>query len=309
MAGGILVVGSINMDLVVVADRRPAPGETLFGSTFRTIAGGKGANQAVAAARLGGATAMAGRLGDDLFGDSLAQSLRQEGIDTSLVVRGAGETSGVAVITVDKSGENDIIVVSGANVGWTEPEIQAAVAALQGRGTLLLQLEIPLPVVIRLAQAARAAGVRVVLDPAPPAAEPLPAELLANVDLLVPNEHEAAALTGIRIETADDARQAATVLREAGVRAAIVKLGARGVVLQTAEGTEYIPGFKVQAVDSTAAGDTFAGALAVALEEGKQLHEAIRFAQAAAALSVTRLGAQSSIPARSEVDAFLCNTK
>jgi ribokinase len=305
MAGGILVVGSINMDLVVVAERRPAPGETLFGDTFRTVSGGKGANQAVAAARLGGATALAGRLGNDLFGKHLLGALRQEGIDTARVVCGPGETSGVAVIEVDRSGENSIIVVSGANAAWSESEIADAIGALKGRGTLLLQLEIPLPVVVRLAKAAREGGVRVVLDPAPPSPEPLPADLMASVDLLVPNEHEAAALTGIEIATVADAERAATALRQAGARAVIVKLGARGVVLQTDERTERMPGFRVQAIDTTAAGDTFAGGLAVALEEGRPLREAIRFAQAAAAISVTRLGAQSSIPTRAEVDAWL----
>jgi len=305
MASGILVVGSINMDLVVVAERRPAPGETVFGDAFRTVPGGKGANQAVAAARFGGATAMAGRVGADVFGAAMVAALQAEGIDVSLVLGRAGESTGVAVINVDRRGENDIVVISGANVGWTEPEIVAAEAAVKGRGTLLLQLEIPLPVVARLARAAKEAGVRVLLDPAPPAREPLPTGLLADVDLLLPNEHEAAALTGIHIESLEDAVRAATALRRAGARAVIVKLGANGVLLQTDEGSAHLPGFRVDAVDSTAAGDTFAGALGVALAEGQSLREAITVAQAAAAISVTRLGAQSSIPTRAETEHWL----
>ncbi|MEU6214924.1 MULTISPECIES: ribokinase [unclassified Streptomyces] len=291
----IAVLGSTNMDLVAYVAKAPRLGETVTGRAFRTVPGGKGANQAVAAARSGGKVVMIGAVGADEFGVRLRSALTAAGVETA-GLRTVEGSSGTAHITVDDEGGNSIVVVPGANAAVTGLEAgdEARIAAA---GTLLLQLELPMAAVVAGARAARAHGVRTVLTPAP--AQPLPAALLAATDLLVPNEHEAAALTGLT-----DPHQAAEALL-ADVPEVVVTLGAAGV-LHAARGREplAVPAPRVRAVDTTAAGDTFVGALAVALGEGRPMPEALRWASAAAALSVQRHGAQDSMPTRAETEAL-----
>ncbi len=297
----VLVVGSINMDLVVRTARLPQAGETVSGTSFATIPGGKGANQAVAAARLGARTAMIGRVGDDAFGAELRRVLAADGIDCRAVRAVAGVATGVALIEVDDAGRNHIVVVPGGNGRLTAADVEGHEDLLAAARVVVLQLEVPLATVAWTAARARALGKLVVLNPAP--ARPLPPELLASADYLVPNELEAAALTGPPVDSPAAAAQAARRLRAQGPRNVIVTMGAAGVVSATAEGQQHHTARPVQAVDSTAAGDTFIGGLCAALVEGRPLDQAISFAQAAAAISVTRPGAQTSIPRRGEVQA------
>ncbi|MEV5443814.1 ribokinase [Streptomyces sp. NPDC052644] len=291
----ITVLGSTNMDLVAYVPRAPRLGETVTGREFRTVPGGKGANQAVAAARAGARVSMIGAVGSDDFGTRLRDALEESGVDTSLL-RTAGGPSGTAHIVVDDEGANAIVVVPGANASVTgiTPHDEARIAASDA---LLLQLELPLDAVRAGAQAARRHGVRTVLTPAP--AQPLPRELLALVDLLVPNEHEAATLAGV----ADPRAAAEELLRD--VPEVVVTLGAAGC-LYVARGADpvTVPARRVRAVDTTAAGDTFTGALAVALGEGRPVPDALAWASAAASLSVGRAGASSSMPHRAEIDAL-----
>lgn len=291
----IAVLGSTNMDLVAYVPKAPRLGETVTGSAFRTAPGGKGANQAVAAARSGGEVVMIGAVGADEFGVRLRSALTAAGVETA-ALRTVEGASGTAHITVDDEGGNSIIVIPGANGGVTGLEAGDA-ARIGAADLLLLQLELPMEAVLAGASAARAQGVRTVLTPAP--ARMLPHELLGLVDLLVPNEHEAAALTGFT----DPLGAAEALLRE--VPEVVVTLGAAGV-LYAARGQEplTVPAPRVRAVDTTAAGDTFVGALAVALGEGRPMPQALRWASAAAALSVQRPGAQDSMPTRAETDAF-----
>jgi ribokinase len=298
----ILVVGSINMDLAVRCPHIPVPGETILGQSLVESPGGKGANQAVAAGRLGGRVAMIGCLGRDAYGRTLRGLLRADGVaDDYLLER--GERSGVALIEVGAAGENSIVVVPGANALLQPEDVERAFAAAPAARVLLLQLEIPLETVCSAAALARARGLMVILDPAP--ARPLPDSLLVDVDLLLPNQGEAAVLAGLPVGTREEALAAAQRLRARGVRSVLVKLGADGVLLPAEAGGGHVPGRRVTAVDSTGAGDTLAGALAVALMEGKTLPEAVAFANAAAALSTTRPGAQAAVPARAEVDRLL----
>jgi ribokinase len=300
----IVVFGSINMDLVVRSPRLPAPGETLVGSTFFTAAGGKGANQAVAAARLGAPTIMIGRVGDDLFADSLRHGLRENGVDVTYIGTSPGP-SGTALIVVADNAENNIVVVPGANFTCNEADLQAAEHALHTARVLLLQLEIPLEMTLAAAELGQRRGVPVVLDPAP--VRPVPEALYRVVDVITPNETEAAALVGFAIHSVEDAARAAQFFLERGVKHAIVKLGGKGAYWQTA-GTasgQYVPAFKVNAVDTVAAGDAFNGGLAAALSEGKPIAEAVRWACAAGAISTTKHGAQPSLPYRHEVEALL----
>lgn len=290
----VCVFGSANMDLVVYADRAPGLGETVAGERFVTIAGGKGANQAIAAARAGGRVAMVGAVGRDPYGDDVLAVLTDAGVEVAGISRVDGAT-GTAHIVVDAAGDNAIIVVPGANGTLREPPA-ALDAALDAADALLLQLEVPLPAVTAAAQRAHAKGVRVVLTPAP--ARELPGELLDCVDLLVPNEHEAKLLTG-----AGSVEDAANALLER-VNDVVVTLGSRGSlwVARSGERAE-VPAAKVEVRDTTAAGDTYAGALAVALGEDRPMPEALRWATAAAGLSVQREGASPSMPTRAEIDA------
>ena len=302
MESTILVVGSINMDLVVRCPHIPAPGETILGSTLTETPGGKGANQAVAAGRLGGNVAMIGCLGADGYDQALRASLAGAGVDVG-PVRERGPRSGVALIEVGDGAENSIVVVPGANALLTPEDVEAALAAAPQAAVLLLQLEIPMPTVRAAAHLARQRGIRVLLDPAP--AQALADELLAEGDILLPNQGEAALLAGLPVDDLAGAERAGRALLARGPRTVIVKLGAGGALIVDAQGTRQIPGLPVEAIDTTAAGDCLAGALAVALVEGRPLEEALRFANAAAALSTTKRGAQESMPDRSSVERLL----
>jgi ribokinase len=294
----VVVVGSLNMDLVARVQRLPVPGETVPGSSFDTVPGGKGANQAVAAARLGAGTAMIGCVGDDAFGGRLRAGLEQDGIDCRAVKTVAG-SSGVALIVVDQAGRNGIVVVPGANGQLGPADVDAAEPMLAAAQIVALQLEIPLETALHTARRARALGRTVVLNPSP--ARPLPAELLACADYVVPNEIEAAALTGLPVATPSDAIAAGRRLREAGAGTVLVTLGASGVVTVSADGERHDPAQAVRAVDTTGAGDTFVGGFCAALMRRRSLAVAVAYGQAAAALCVTRPGAQPSIPFAAEV--------
>jgi ribokinase len=298
-AGSIVVLGSLNMDLVVALPRLPRPAETVAGERLQTFPGGKGANQAVAAARLGGDVKMVGRVGFDTFGDTLIRALGSDGVDTSRVQRDADESTGAALILVERSGQNMIAVAPGANARVGTPEVERVEKCLDSDSVLVLQLEIPLPAVEAATQAARRVGARVILNAAPAAA--LPAELLRAVDVLVVNEIEASALFGRPVETHDEAAAAGRAALAAGVAAAVVTLGAAGAVLVDASGLSHVEAFPVTAVDTTAAGDAFVGALALALARGADLIDAVRLGAAAGAAAATHPGAQSSLPRVHEV--------
>jgi ribokinase len=295
----VVVVGSLNMDLVARAPRLPVPGETLLGRSFATVPGGKGANQAVAAARLGARTAMIGCVGDDAFGRELRAGLESDRVDASGVRVAPGLSSGVALIVVDDSGRNGIVVVPGGNAELAPADVDRHEALLAAARVVVLQLETPLATVEHAARKARALGRTVVLNPAP--AQALPPGLVACADYLVPNEIEAAMLAGLPVDSVESATEAGRRLRSRGAASVLVTLGERGVVAVTAEGARHYPAEKVQAVDTTAAGDTFIGGFCAALVRGRSLADAIGFAQAAAAISVTRPGAQTSIPFEREV--------
>lgn len=308
MKPALAVVGSLNMDFVVSVGHLPAPGETVLGSGFRMIPGGKGANQACAAGKLGGgamAVRMVGRCGYDLFADHLKASLSAAGVDVSFVHAVRSLPTGVALIAVDPAGQNSIVVASGANMALTASDAEAMRPALHGASYALLQLETPLDTVAAVLAMAAEEGVRTILDPAP--ARALPRDLLARVDILTPNESEACTLLGlaparISIEEASAVSEALLAL---GPRAVILKLGHQGAFFRDRATEHFQPGFRVDAVDTTAAGDTFNGALAVALAESRPMGDALLFAAAAAAISVTRDGAQTSMPSREQVDEFL----
>lgn len=301
----IVVIGSLNADLVQRIDRLPRPGETVAGGSLATFSGGKGANQAVAAARMGARTGMIGQVGNDSLGGLLLESLREAGVDRESV--GVANTStGTAVILVLPHGENVIIIAPGANAAVT-PKLAADGLSSLGKGAYLLsQLEIPIESVARALVVAKERGATTILDPAP--ARHLPSDLLRNVDYLTPNETETEALlgeTGLPMNSEADIEAAARRILALGPKAAVLKLGARGCMIVTSGCRLRVPGFKVDTVDTTAAGDVFNGAFAAALGEGRSLPAAARFANAAAALSVTRRGAQNSIPSRQAVDRFL----
>ncbi|RQZ69788.1 ribokinase [Burkholderia glumae] len=299
--GRVAVVGSLNMDLVVRAPRLPKPGETLSGHGYAQAAGGKGGNQAVAAARLGARVAMLGRLGDDANGAALRAALEAEQIDCAALATSAGVPTGVALIVVDDASQNAIVIVAGGNGLVTPEDVAAHDAMIAAADVLVCQLETPLPAARAALEAGRRHACSVVLNPAP-ALAPLPDGWLPLVDWLIPNEIEAAALTGVAIATPADAELAARQLAQAGARNVIVTLGGQGVVARQADGsTRHYPAPKVEAVDTTAAGDTFIGGFAARLAAGETPDEAIRFALRAAALSVTRAGAQPSIPTLQEL--------
>jgi ribokinase len=289
--------------MILSVARIPRPGETVLGGRFATAPGGKGANQAVAAARAGGTVSYVGRLGRDALGDQALAGLRREGISVSHVVRDAAHPSGVALIFVGSDGENSIGVAGGANQRLSAKDVVRAHALITGARVVLLQLETPLKTVEAAARFAHAGGAAVILNPAP--AQALPDRLLRKVMILTPNETEASILSGIRVSDIASAKRAARILRRRGALNVIVTLGAKGAVVATESGETWIASFKVKAVDSTAAGDVFNGALAVRIAEDCPLLEAVGFAHAAAALSVTRAGAQPSIPTRREINALL----
>jgi ribokinase len=300
---GVLVIGSANMDLVVRTPRFPAPGETLFGSDFGTFPGGKGANQAVACAKLGGNVDFVGKVGGDIFGDTLARGMKADGVRLSNLAVDRSTPTGIAVITVDKNGQNEIIVASGSNMNLLPKDIDRVRKAFDGAGILLLQLEVPLPTVIRAAEIARSKGVTVILNPAP--AQKLPRRLLRLVDYLTPNETELQQLSGVKVRGHSTVVRAAHALLHQGVGHVIVTMGSAGSLLVEEDAAHLFPAFRVKAVDTTAAGDAFNGALAFALASGHPYGEAIPLANAVAALSVTKPGAQSSMPTMKQLLSFL----
>jgi ribokinase len=309
----VIVFGSMNMDLVARTPRIPAPGETLTGHSFETVPGGKGANQAVAVARLGVATRMVGRVGGDRFGEELLAGLQSSGVGVESVLVDPTTHSGVAVITVDDASENNIVIVPGANGRVDQADIERLQSLLSPASpqpttlqptVLLLQLEVPLSAVVGAAQAAKQAGLTVILDPAP-ARSDLPDDLYPLIDIITPNQVETGQLAGFPVTDLATAKQAAAVLHQRGVGTVITKLGKQGAWCLTHTESFEIPVFPVKAVDTVAAGDAFNGGLAAGLAAGFSLRQATRQAAAVAALSVTKAGAQPSLPTRAELDAFL----
>ena len=296
----ILVIGSTNTDMVIKTEKIPSPGETILGGKFLLNPGGKGANQAVAASRLNGKVTFVTKRGNDLFGNQSIGLLMREGIDTQYVLKDNNLPSGVALITVDAHGENTIVVAPGSNGNLQPEEIPAELFDTGKFSILLLQLEIPIESVAYSARLASQAGIKVILNPAPAAI--LPGELFRNCWLFTPNEIEAEMLTGIKVQDNESADKAARLLQEKGVRNVIITLGSAGAYIKSEEFTGMIPGIKVEAVDTTAAGDVFNGALAVAIAEGEPIDKAVMFANKAASVSVTRLGAQASAPHRNEIN-------
>ncbi|HVX65046.1 MAG TPA: ribokinase [Bryobacteraceae bacterium] len=304
----LVVVGSLNMDFVVRVKHLPAPGETVLGGQFQMIPGGKGANQACAAGKLAGSNTtvrMAGRVGYDLFADHLKASLAAAGVDVTAVCATNAQPTGVALIWVDGGGQNSIVVASGANLEFGAAEVESLRPQMHGARAALFQLETPLDAVSAALALARSEGARTILDPAP--AQPLSRDLLSLVDVLTPNESEAMILLGrpaARVAHTD-APALASALRGLGAKTVVIKMGDHGCYFDDGNLRLHQPTFRVEVKDSTAAGDVFNAAFAVALTEEKPVAEALRFANAAAAISVTRVGAQASVPSREEVDSFL----
>ena len=298
----IVVLGGINMDLVGTTERMPAPGETVFGQSFHTAPGGKGANQAVAAARLGAEVRMVGRVGQDEFGPALLDGMRREGIDVSGVATDPDNSSGIAIILLDGRKENYIVAIYGANLASDREQVSAVESALNGADALLLQLETPLEVATEAASIAKARGVRVVWDPAP--ALDMGRDAYQLCDALTPNQSEAEYLTGIPVTDLDSAKRASRQLVTEGVSACVLTMADAGSYYATPDDEGFIPPFEADVLDTVAAGDAFSAALGVALAEGQPLPSAIRYASAAGALAVTKSGAQQAMPYRREVDAL-----
>ncbi len=291
------------MDLVVKSPRIPAVGETILGRDFIMTPGGKGANQAVAAAKLGADVYFITKLGNDIFAEQSLKNFKKEGVNTKYVIQTSEAPSGIALITVDDAGNNVIVVAPGANQMLSPEDVKKAESDIASSGALVAQLEIPLETVEFAAQLASDSGVPFILDPAP--AQKLSPELLKMVDVLTPNETEAQILTDTEVTEEDSARIAAKKLLECGVKSVIVTMGAKGFLLATDSKMEFVPAVKVNAVDATAAGDAFTGSLAVGLAQGKTLTKAAKFANYVAALTVTKMGAQSSMPTREAVEDFM----
>ena len=301
----ILVIGSINMDILAKAPRFPRIGETVVGTDWETIPGGKGANQAVAVSKSGGKASMIGKVGRDEFGDTLMRNLKTNGVDITAIHKITSTTSGVALIVVDDKGNNTIVSIPGANSQLTINDLRENEELFESASILLIQLEIPWDTVAFAINHAQLNQVKIILDPAPaPLTRPAP-DWLGGVDILTPNQVEAEIITGVKVIDIASAQRAAEFLLKQGVLIPIIKLGAEGVLVLYEKRFHHIPSFKVPVFDTTAAGDAFAGGLATALAEGKPLLEAIRFANAAGALSTTKFGAQSSIPLRAEIDKLL----
>ena len=297
----ITVIGSSNTDMVVMTSHFPAPGETILGGEFLMNAGGKGANQAVAAARSGGRVSFIGKVGSDIFGENAIENIKNEGIDVSGISTDPDAASGVAQIIVDKNGENSIVVAPGANLNLTRDDIDDAETQISRADILLMQLEIPVDTIIYAAKKAHSLGKKVILNPAP--ATELPDELFEYLYMITPNESETELLTGIKVTDQSSAAKAAQVLKTRGVENVIITMGSQGAFVFTDEVEQIVPAFEVQAVDTTAAGDCFNGALAVGLGRGMDMIESVRYANRAASIAVTRAGAQVSMPYREEVEA------
>jgi len=300
MSKKILVAGSTNTDMVIKAEHLPLPGETILGGTFLMNAGGKGANQAVAAARLGAQVTFVCKTGNDIFGSQSKQLFADEGIDTKYVFTDSEHPSGVALITVDAKAENCIVVASGANAYLLPADLVNAAEAIEQADLVLMQLEIPMETIEYVADIAHSKGKKIILNPAP--AQSLRENLLKNVDILTPNETEASMIAGFPVTDPVSACEAARIICATGVQTVIITLGAKGALIYANGFQAEIPAEKVDAVDTTAAGDVFNGALAVALSENKAITEAVQFACKAASISVTRIGAQASAPYREELN-------
>ena len=296
---GIVVIGSSNTDMVIQSEHLPAPGETILGGEFFMNPGGKGANQAVAAAKLGGDVVFVARVGDDIFGQEAVAGFKKEGINTAFVVTDPEQPSGVATIMVDANGENCIAVASGANNRLSPADVDQAMAQVDAADVLLMQLETPIETIEYVASLGSEKGKTVILNPAP--AQALSDELLAKLDVITPNETEAEMLTGIKVVNLADAEKAAQALRAKGIGTVIITMGSQGAFVLSDSSAGLIPTRKVEAVDTTAAGDTFNGALAVGLANGQAIEEAVGFANKAATISVTRRGAQASVPSLAEL--------
>ena len=295
----ITVVGSSNTDMIIKVPRLPVPGETILGGDFTIALGGKGANQAVAAARVGGNVTFIGRVGNDVFGEQALKGLKEDGINIDYTVKDPLVSSGIAQIVVDEDGKYIIAVAPGANQNLSDEDIMNARKAILASDILILQLEVPIHTIRFAAKMAYENNIRVILNPAP--AHPLDDELLNYISVLTPNKLEAESLTGISITDERSVELAGRILLERGLTRVIITLGAKGAMVIDNGGAEHVPTFRIKSIDTTAASDVFNGALAVALVEGKNFYESVRFANAAAALSATRLGAQPSIPGRKEV--------
>jgi len=299
----IYIIGSINTDMVAMTKNLPAPGETVMGGEFMMTAGGKGANQAVSAARLGGEVTMVGRLGEDIFGDQSIERLKHENINCDFIGRDSIAASGVALISVDDKGENHIVVAPGANNQLDKSKVKTALDSMPDNAIILLQLEIPLETVAHIIETTRGSSRRVILDPAPAPSTALPDNFLNGLYLITPNETEATKLSGIEVQDDRSAEAAARKLLATGVNNVAITMGAKGVVLVQQDGVKFIKSPKVTAIDSTAAGDCFNGALAVSIANDLSLEQSVERACRAASISVTRKGAQDSMPSKSEVDA------
>jgi ribokinase len=299
MEANIIIVGSMNMDMMVKTEHIPRPGETIMGTDFLMNPGGKGANQAVAVARLSGNAKFIGKIGNDLFGRQASQLFREEGIDTSGLTSDANQPSGIALITVDKDGENSIVVAPGANSSLNLADVETHIYNTSQASVMLIQLEIPINTVKHAIKVAKQSNIKVILNPAP--AQHLEDELLKMVDIITPNETEAEFLTGFSVFDIESAKKAAQDISSKGIGSVIMTLGQKGALVYENEIFHHITAPVVLAVDTTAAGDVFNGALAVGITEGKTILQAVEFACRAAAISVTRLGAQSSIPYRNEM--------
>ncbi len=300
MKKNIVVIGSSNTDLVIRTSQFPEPGETVIGGEFNTFAGGKGANQAVAASRLGADVTFVAKVGNDSFGKVAVQGFEKEGIHTQYIFTDKSLPSGVASITLNEQGQNSIIVAPGANNALSKENIQLAKETLQNADLLLIQLEVPLETVLFSIELSYALGVRVILNPAP--AFELPKEIYSKIDVITPNETEAFLLTGIEVVDSETASLAATKFLDLGVKHVVITLGEKGLFYKNSETAFLLPAIKTEVKDTTAAGDIFNGALAVALSEGENWQAALKFANIAASIGVGRLGAQASVPFRKEVD-------
>lgn len=295
----IIVIGSCNTDMVIKTDRLPTPGETVLGGTFLMNAGGKGANQAVTAARQGGSVTLISKTGNDVFGKQSVELYNSEGINTDYIFSDEKNPSGVALITVDSHGENCIVVASGANASLSPSDIESAKEEIETGAFVLMQLEIPIETVEYAASMARKKGIPVVLNPAP--ARTLSEKLLKCVYVITPNEHEAEMLSGVKVSDWQSARKAADIISEKGVDNVVITMGAQGAFIKEKDEYYTVEAVKVTAIDTTAAGDSFSGTLCVGLSEGKSILDSVKFAARVAAITVTRMGAQSSIPYRNEL--------
>ncbi len=302
----LIIFGSLNMDLVAQAPHLPSPGETLLGNYFLTTPGGKGANQAVAASRLGATTTLVGRVGNDRFGEELLTHLKRDGVNTTSVLIDPDTASGVAMITVDHHSENTIVVIPGANSRVDSTDVETLTNLLPEATVLLLQLEVPIPAILAAAKIAHDSGVKVILDPAP-APNHLPDELYPLIDVITPNETEAQHLVGFELTAEESWGKAAQFFLDKGVKIAVIKLGARGVFCRSSAQEFHVEPFAVNAIDTVAAGDAFNGAMATALDRGLSLREAVIWGAAAGALATTKSGAQSALPSWETLNQLMNN--